>query len=102
MIRLHKMPLIMGAAMGGMMVMMLHSVVTGQSSVTLSAALLFIGAHVLVGVVALAIAVFGITRFPRLAQIASRWHRPSPRHVLIMLASASLTVLLVHLMHGAP
>ena len=102
-----KMPLIMGSLMGIMMLFMLHGMTTGERSTTGSAALVFIGAHLIGAHLAVvgftfAIAVFGLSRYPRLAKIATKIHRPSRAHVTTMLGAALMTAFILHVFHGAP
>lgn len=97
-----KMPLIMRSLMGIMMLFMLHGVMMGERSTTGSAALVFIGAHLAVVGFTLAIAVFGLSRYPRLAKIATKIHRPSREHVTTMLGAALMTAFILHVFHGAP
>ena len=101
MINTMKMPLVMGILMGAMILMMLHGFLGGETSVLNWGTLAFLGAHVLVALVVFAIVTFGLTRFPKIAEFATKLHRPSRRHVAIMLSSAGVTAFFIHLLvHG--
>ena len=101
MINTVKTPLLMGSAMGVMMLMPLHGVLTGETSVLSWSAFAFIAAHVAVALAVFAIFALGLTRFPKVASLASRLHRPSLKHISVMLCSAGATALLIHLfLHG--
>ncbi|MEL6958904.1 MAG: hypothetical protein AAGL89_08150 [Pseudomonadota bacterium] len=96
-----KMPLLMGSVMGLMMLWMLHGVLTGQSEVSGPAALVFIGAHVVAVAVLILGGVFATRLSPGLQARLKRMHRPSLRHVSVMLASAAVSAALAHLViHG--
>lgn len=95
-----KMPLLMGVLMGAMMLMMLHGFLTGETSIFSWATLAFIGAHILVALIALAVVTFGLTRFPKINRFISKLHRPSAKHAIVMLCSAGCTALVVHIVHG--
>ena len=95
------MPIAMGGLMGPMMLWMLHGMLTGDgpSGVAL---VIFVGVHVLVVAVLLAAAVFAARLSPGLRARLGRLHRPSPRHIGLMLGSATLAALIVHFgIHGA-
>lgn len=96
------MALTMGALMGLMMLWMLHGAVTGETQRSLAGAAVFVGAHVLVLAVLLALPAFAARRAPWLHARLSRLHRPSLRHVSLMLGAAGTSALIVHLIHGAP
>ena len=94
------MPMTTGALMGPMMLWMLHSALTGNdmSAMTL---MVFIGAHLLF-VAVLFVAFFFATRLAPKRQLQlNRLHRPSVRHVGLMLGSATTVAAAVHLaIHG--
>ena len=94
----NMMPIGMGIIMGMMALIMLHGIFTGDGG---ASGVLFVLAHILViGLAALAV-VFGVyRRWPMLARILV--HRPSWRHVGLMLAAACVTAGMIHLVHGAP
>ena len=92
------MPIGMGTMMGAMALMMLHGILTGDGGVS---GVLFVLAHVAVIILAaLAVALGLHRRWPVLARILA--HRPSLRHVGLMLAVALATAGIIHLVHGAP
>ena len=92
------MPVLMGTMMGAMGLAMLHGQLTGTGS---NAGLTFVLAHVAVIGAGAGLAFFGLhRRFPALTRVMS--HRPSARHISIMLAAALLTAALIHLTHGGP
>ncbi len=94
-------PLIIGAAMGLMMLAMAHPMLTGTSDKGGLALLAFVAAHLFV---VLALAGLGVlaTRFaPRLQRQLNRIHRPSRKHITTMLAGATLATGIAHLtIHG--
>ena len=94
------MPMTMGALMGPMMLWMLHGALTGNSTSAL-ALVIFVGAHFLV-VALLLVAVFFAARLaPRLQTRLDRLHRPSLRHIGLMLGSAGMAAASVHFaIHG--
>ena len=94
------MPVLMGAGMGLMMLWMLHGVLVDGNWVSGWALAVFIGAHVVVAALALATALFAARLSPGMRARLARLHRPSWRHVGVMLASAAATAGLVHLIHG--
>ncbi|OSQ51493.1 hypothetical protein MGEO_08535 [Marivita geojedonensis] len=88
----------MGLMMGAMMLWMLHGWLIGEGPANV---VLFVLGHVaVVAAVALLVALGLHRRFPVLERLAR--HRPSFSHVVIMLGSAALFALVVHLVHGAP
>lgn len=95
------MPMGMGAMMGAMGLWMLHQAQTGTSMV---GGAVFVLAHVAVLAVVVAAALLvrrglGGKRIQALARIR---HRPSLAHVAVMLGTALITALLIHLIHGGP
>ncbi|MEM9579792.1 MAG: hypothetical protein AAF891_03830 [Pseudomonadota bacterium] len=98
----HAKPLIMGAAMGAMMLWMLHGFLTGDAELSHYGALAFLGAHVAaIGGIAL-LTVLGAKRNERVAALMGKLHRPTLGHTGAMLISAFSIALLIHLIHGAP
>jgi len=94
-------PMIMGAVMAPMMLLMLHGQLTAETSATTWAAILFIGAHVALALAALALALFAARLSPALRQQLLRLHRPSLGHVGQMLAGMVLSAASLHLIiHG--
>lgn len=92
------MPIAMGAMMGLMILWMMHGQMTGQGA---PVAWGFVLAHVAVIAVVLGGVAMGLhRRFPRLAGVLR--HRPSGRHVALMLGSAVATAFVIHLLHGGP
>jgi hypothetical protein len=95
------MPLTMGFGMGLMMLWMVHRQLTSADALGLSALATFIGAHVLVALVVLALPVWVATRIPRLHALLSRVHIPNLKHIVLMLAGAVSAALFTHLwLHG--
>ncbi|MEO9574040.1 MAG: hypothetical protein ABJ263_16290 [Tateyamaria sp.] len=98
MMRHVAMPVVMGTAMGLMMLWMLHLQLTGGQSRSFSALFLFVGAHVAILSLALTLPFFASERLRRLA---GRLHRPSLQHVGLMLAGAGVAAGVTHLViHG--
>ena len=95
-----RMPVLMGAVMGAMMLWMLHGALVGDG-VGGTALVMFALAHVVVfGLIALA-AVFMARLSPRLRGWLARVHRPKLRHLSVMMGSALVTVTVVHVAaHG--
>ncbi|WP_293443472.1 hypothetical protein [Planktotalea sp.] len=94
-----KMQLLMGTFMGAMMLMMLHGFLTGEANAFSWATAVFVGAHIVVVLLAVSVVSFGLTRFAWIKKITDRLHRPSTKHVLVMLLSAGFTALFIHLLH---
>lgn len=93
-------PAIMGAAMGAMMLWMLHGLLTG-SGVTGLALIVFVGAHFAVALILIGAAVFTARLSPRTKAMIDKLHRPTLRHVGIMLTAALITATAIHLtIHG--
>jgi hypothetical protein len=91
----------MGFGMGLMMLWMVHLQLTSADAIGLTALTTFIGAHVLVALVVLALPVLIATRIPRLHRILARVHRPNLSHLTLMLAGAVSATLFTHLwIHG--
>ncbi|MCR9110650.1 hypothetical protein [Marivita sp. XM-24bin2] len=91
-------PALMGLMMGAMMLWMMHGWLIGDGPAN---ALVFVLGHVaVVAAVALTAALGLHRRFPVLARLTR--HRPSLSHIAIMLGSAALFALAIHLVHGAP
>ncbi len=97
-----KMPILMGGAMGAMLMLMLHGVITGEADLSAFAVIAFVAAHLLILALALAILFLGARRFPRLAHRIKAMHRPSLRQFALMLCFAILSALIIHLIHGGP
>ncbi|MCF2906531.1 hypothetical protein L0666_16175 [Octadecabacter sp. CECT 8868] len=94
-------PVMMGALMGLMMIWMLHGLITGDSQLSGSAQTVFIGAHVVLVLVALSAALFSTRLSPRLRGWMDRLHRPSLHHFAAMLGGAAMVVGAIHLsIHG--
>ncbi|MCI5112256.1 MAG: hypothetical protein MRY75_17050 [Marivita sp.] len=91
-------PAFMGLMMGAMMLWMLHGWLIGEGPANM---VLFVLGHVAVVAAIALIAALGLhRRFPGLTRLTQ--HRPSLSHIVIMLGSAALFALVVHLVHGAP
>lgn len=95
------MPIGMGMMMGAMGLWMFHNAQTGDADSSAIGAAVFVLAHVVVVAVALLAAV--LVRKGR-APWAVRFvrHRPSLGHLGVMLGTALLTALVIHLVHGGP
>ncbi len=91
-------PVLMGAMMGTMGIMILHAELTGTGS---GIGVGFVLAHVAVaGLIVLATLTGLKSRLPVLQKIAA--HRPTLRHIAIMVAVGIATALSIHLIHGGP
>lgn len=94
-------PVVMGGVMGLMMMWMLHGALTGDGVLGDGALALFILAHLAVAGVLIGAGVFAARLSPRMRGWQARLHRPSVRHVAVMLGSAVTTAGIVHLtVHG--
>lgn len=96
-----SLPLGMGVMMGAMGLWMLHQAQTGTSMI---GGVAFVLAHVAV-LAAVAIAALLVRRGlgGQTAQTIARVrHRPSVAHLAVMLTTALITALLIHLIHGGP
>lgn len=94
-------PILMGAAMGLMMLGMVHMMMTGDSSMGGWALLVFIGGHLLVLLVLATAGLWLMRLSPRLHALLARLHRPSLSHFLTMIAGAAVAAGLMHLfLHG--
>lgn len=94
-------PFSMGLLMGAMMLWMIHGQMTGQSTLSGWALVLFIAVH-LVLIAALIVAAFFAARLsPKMRGLLARLHRPSLLHVAVMLCGAATLALAAHLIiHG--
>jgi len=94
-------PVLMGAVMGPMMLMMLHGTLIGETDRGALALAVFVAAHILViGTLALS-AVFVARLSPRVQAWLARLHRPSAPHVFGMLGGAMIAAAVVHFFfHG--
>lgn len=88
-------PLAMGAGMGLMMLWMVHMQLTGDSTRSMGALVIFVGAHVAVLAVALALP---FVASARLRRVLDRVHRPSVHHIMLMLTGALLAAGLAHVL----
>lgn len=94
-------PLTMGGAMGLMMLWTLHRQLTSDDAMGFAALAVFVGAHLLVVVVALVIPAWAATRLPRVHHFLTGLQRPSLHHIGVMLLGAVLTAFVAHLwLHG--
>ena len=94
-------PILMGGAMGLMMLGMLHLMLTGNSDLGGIALALFIGAHLVIVGVLLGLGLFAARMSPKLRARLAQIHRPGMRQVMIMALSAGAVALLMHLiLHG--
>jgi len=94
-------PLAMGALMGLMMLWMLHGQLIGEASFSGIALITFIGAHVLFAAVLIIVGLFATRLSPAAQKWLNRLHRPSSRHLGLMLLGAALSAGTVHIwLHG--
>ncbi|QUJ76836.1 hypothetical protein KDD17_01880 [Sulfitobacter albidus] len=94
-------PMLMGVAMAPMLLMMLHSALTGEDGRAGTALLVFAGVHVLIFLVLVGAGLLAARMSGLRSKALARLHRPSPRHLTGMLASATATAGLIHLiLHG--
>ncbi|AKS45106.1 hypothetical protein SAMN05444287_0194 [Octadecabacter temperatus] len=97
----HTKPIVMGGLMGLMMMWMLHSALTGDGTLGAGALIAFVAAHVVFAAVVIGGALFAARLSPRARQFMDRLHRPSLRHIGVMMAAALSVAGLVHLVvHG--
>ena len=93
-------PVLMGAMMGAMGLMMYHGQMTGTGTVT-GAGLGFVLAHLAVAALVFLAAALGLkNKLPVLHKLAA--HHPGLRHIAIMITAALMTALTIHLIHGGP
>lgn len=91
----------MGVLMAPMMLWMLHSALTGQSGVSAMAGLAFIGAHVLVLIVAIGAVLMATRMSPKWRARAARLHRPSASHFGAMVMGLIVSGAFIHvILHG--
>ena len=91
-------PVLMGAMMGAMGLMIFHGQMTGTMT---GAGLGFVLAHLAVAALVFLAAALGLkNKLPVLHKLAA--HRPGLRHIAIMIAAALMTALTIHLIHGGP
>ncbi|WP_299726474.1 hypothetical protein [uncultured Tateyamaria sp.] len=95
MIRKILLPAFMGAAMGLMMLWMLHMQLLESSALGLGALAAFVGVHIVVIAI---IAILPPIASPRLRHFLMRLHRPNVRHMAVMLASATLAIGSTHIL----
>ena len=98
----HKIiPLTMGFGMGLMMLWMLHRPLTSADALGFTALAAFVGAHVLIVIVVLALPVWATTRIPRLHAQLFRMHLPNLKHIALMLVGAVIAASFTHhALHG--
>lgn len=77
-------PLLMGAAMGGMMLWMMHQVLTSDSQIAGYALAMFVGVHLLIGALVIGAGLWAARLSPRVRALMSKLHRPSLSHVVTM------------------
>lgn len=88
------MPVAMGALMG---LMMLHGMLTGESTLSGPALAIFVGMHLVLAGGLIGAALFAARFSPQL----DRLHWPSKEHILWMLAGAAAAMILTHVIfHG--
>ena len=97
---LRPLPLVAGMLMGLMMLWMAHGAMTG-SEVSGIALVAFVGAHLLVALIAVGAIVFAARLTPNFRARLARLHRPNLNHFTQMLAGAVIAAGTVHLIvHG--
>lgn len=91
----------MGAAMGLMMLWMLHGAMTSQSETSALALILFVGAHVAVVAILLIGGLFAARSTGPMQRLLKRLHRPSLSHISAMLTGMIIAAGCAHLtLHG--
>lgn len=97
---LHLKPTLMGAAMGLMMLWMMHDSLMRQDA-DVTALLVFTGLHVLVFEAIAVATLFGSRLSPTLKRVVAKLHRPSRKHIASMLVGMGAAITLTHLfVHG--
>ncbi|MBU2991851.1 hypothetical protein Q4555_14195 [Octadecabacter sp. 1_MG-2023] len=100
-VKRNLMPAVMGGLMGLMMMWMLHGALTGEGTVGRGALIAFVAAHIILVAAIVSAAVFAARLSPRAHAWIERLHRPSLRHIGMMLAGAIAVAGSVHLIaHG--
>lgn len=93
-------PVIMGSAMGAMMMWMLHGMLTGDSF-SGWALVVFVAAHVVLAVLVAAGIIFAARLSPRAQRVIAKLHRPSLKHIGTMMLAAGVAGGVIHLVvHG--
>ena len=94
-------PIVMGGAMGLMMLWMIHGVLTDNTNMGTMALLMFAGAHVAIALIFVIVGMWATRFAPSLRKRIERLHRPSLRHVLTMVSAALVVMAFTHLtLHG--
>lgn len=94
-------PVAMGAVMAPMMLWMLHGQMTTGGGLFDWAVIGFVGAHVGLVLAVIFGAVFAARLSPRAKAVIDRLHRPSLRHIGLMLIGMAVAAGLTHLaVHG--
>lgn len=98
----HLFPTLMGGAMGLMMLMMVHNLLTSpDGSAGGMALVIFVGAHVAVVALLLIAGFFATRSTGPMQRLLSRLHRPSRAHIGAMLLGMALSGSAAHLfLHG--
>jgi len=96
MIRHSIAPLIIGAAMGLMLLWMVHMQMTNGKAGSLGALIVFVGAHVAVLALALVVPLRAARRLVWVRHLTDRVHRPSLRHGALMLGGALMATGTAH------
>ena len=95
------MPLFMGSAMGLMMLVMAHRQLTSVDTMGFIALGIFVGIHLGVALLALALPIWAATRRPAVHRFLKRIHRPNLHNVGLMLIGAILAAFTMHTwIHG--
>jgi len=97
MIRHSIAPLIIGAAMGLMMLWMVHMQITNGDAGSLGVLIAFVGAHVAVLALVLVVPLLAARRLVWVRHLTDRVHRPSLRHVALMLGGATMATGTAHI-----
>mmetsp|Transcript_18462 Transcript_18462/g.30107 ORF Transcript_18462/g.30107 Transcript_18462/m.30107 type:complete len:99 (+) Transcript_18462:12345-12641(+) len=95
------MPLAMGAVMGLMMLWMVHMQITGDGARSRGALLVFVGTHMVLIAALVILPLIASRRLGWVRRVTDRLHRPSLRHIALMLTGAALATAITHVaIHG--
>ena len=97
MMRHSTVPLIIGAAMGLMMLWMVHMQITNGDASSLGVLIAFVGAHVAVLALVLVVPLLAARRLVWTRHLTDRVHRPSLRHVALMSGGAIMATGTAHI-----
>ncbi|MEJ6399084.1 hypothetical protein [Yoonia sp. 208BN28-4] len=98
---MHKLPVLMGAAMGLMMMWMLHASHATGATTGQMALFAFVAGHLVLVAVVIAAGIFAARLSPRMRAWMSRLHRPSLGHIGLMAVGMAAGAVVIHLyQHG--